>query len=262
MGDYAHPQQKEIAAELGVREYIAGSVEKEASYRVHFLQKVLLDTGMRALVLGISGGVDSLVAGRLCQMACEGLGEGYRFIAVKPPYRTQRDAQDAEESLPFIKPDEVVNAPITDGVDGMTKALDEHWRQNGLTERSIDFHRGNIKARLRMVAQYALAASHRGLVVGTDHASEAIMGFFTKHGDGACDVAPLAGLIKQQVREIGDALGAPPAIIRKSPTADLEDLSPNRPDEEALGVSYDNIERFLHGDAVHESVYRVTYSSP
>ena len=98
-----------------------------------------------------------------------------------------------------------------------------------------------------MVAQYAVAGAARGLVVGTDHAAEAVTGFFTKHGDGAADVVPLNGLTKRRVRATAEALGAPGPIVRKIPTADLESLRPGRPDEEAFGFTYDDIDDFLEG---------------
>ncbi|BBI52604.1 hypothetical protein HORIV_50250 [Vreelandella olivaria] len=118
-----------------------------------------------------------------------------------------------------------------------------------------DFVLGNIKARQRMVAQYAVAGAKSGLVVGTDQAAEALMGFFTKYGDGACDLAPLTGLTKAQVREIGAALGAPTSLVEKLPTADLESLKPQLADEEAMGVSYAEIDAFLSGQEVSEQAY-------
>lgn len=121
--------------------------------------------------------------------------------------------------------------------------------------RHQDFVLGNIKARQRMIAQYAVAGGHNGLVVGTDHAAEAVSGFFTKFGDGAADVVPLSGLTKRRVRAVADALGAPAGLARKVPTADLETLSPGRTDEDALGVTYDDIDDFLEGKPVDEDVF-------
>jgi NAD+ synthase len=106
---------------------------------------------------------------------------------------------------------------------------------------------GNVKARQRMVAQFALAGSLGGLVIGTDHGAEAVMGFFTKFGDGAADLLPLAGLNKRRVRAIASHLGAPPELVCKVPTADLEDGMPMRPDEYAYGVTYDQIYDYLEG---------------
>ncbi len=106
------------------------------------------------------------------------------------------------------------------------------WRRlKASRQRTVDFVLGNTKARMRMVAQYTIAGASGGLVIGTDHAAEAVMGFFTKFGDGACDLAPLSGLVKNQVRAIARHFGAPESLVEKVPTADLEDLSPGKPDE-------------------------------
>lgn len=84
-----------------------------------------------------------------------------------------------------------------------------------------------------------------------------VMGFFTKFGDGACDLTPLAGLVKGQVREIAAALGAPAQLVKKVPTADLEELKPGKPDEDAYGVTYLEIDAFLQGFEVSEEAARI-----
>ena len=81
------------------------------------------------------------------------------------------------------------------------------------------------------------------------------MGFFTKFGDGACDLAPLSGLVKNQVRNIARSFGAPEALVEKVPTADLEDLEPGKPDEASHGVTYAEIDAFLHGERVRKEAY-------
>jgi NAD+ synthase len=98
-----------------------------------------------------------------------------------------------------------------------------------------------------MVAQYEVAGFVGGLVLGTDHSAENITGFYTKYGDGACDLAPLFGLSKRQVREVAAFLGAPETLVKKVPTADLEELAPQKADEDALQLSYDQIDDFLEG---------------
>jgi NAD+ synthase len=110
--------------------------------------------------------------------------------------------------------------------------------------------RGNVKARVRMVAQYAVAGARGMLVIGTDQAAEALVGFFTKFGDNAVDLTPLTGLPKRRVKELGRYLGAAENLIEKIPTADLEDDQPLAADELALGVSYDAVDDFLEGNAV------------
>jgi NAD+ synthase len=87
-------------------------------------------------------------------------------------------------------------------------------------------------------------------VIGTDQAAEALMGFFTKFGDGAADVIPLSGLTKRRVRALAQVMGAPQELVMKVPTADLESLQPGRPDEDAFGVTYEEIDDFLEGKPI------------
>jgi NAD+ synthase len=239
----------DIAAELFVSPSFDPAEETER--RVAFIADYLARSGLDSLVLGISGGIDSTTAGRLCQLAAErlrGSGRPARFIAMRLPYGAQRDEADAQAALQFIRPDETLTTDIRPAALGMLDAL-----KGGMpfeSDAQQDFVFGNIKARQRMVAQYAVAGARRGLVVGTDHAAEAVMGFFTKFGDGACDIAPLTGLVKRRVRAIASHLGAPRNLVHKVPTADLEELRPQLPDETAYGVTYDQIDDFLEGKPV------------
>lgn len=249
--------QKEIAATLGVRAEIDMAAEVER--RRDFLVDQIQTTGQRCLVLGISGGVDSTVAGRLCQLAVEAVrerGDSARFVAMRLPYGTQHDEADAQQALQFMQPDEVLTVDIRPATDGMLVALEAGGlRFDNAAQR--DFITGNIKARQRMIAQYAVAGARGGLVVGTDQAAEALMGFFTKFGDGACDVAPLVGLTKRQVRALGRQLGTPAGLVEKLPTADLESLDPGKPDEVALGVPYSLIDDFLEGRPIPAAAHEV-----
>ena len=244
--------QELIIAELDVP--AAFDVANEAEQRVEFLADRLRRTGASAYVLGISGGVDSATAGRLCQLAVERVrseGGQATFVAMRLPYGVQADEADAQRSLEFIKPDETLMVDVQPATDAMVESV----RHSGLGDRE-DFHVGNIKARQRMVAQYLVAGARGGLVVGTDHAAEAVMGFFTKYGDGACDLTPLSGLNKRRVRAVGERLGADPETTGKVPTADLETNNPGVPDEAVLGVTYDEIDDFLEGLDVDEKVAR------
>lgn len=235
-----------IIAELGVTATF--DVEEQIERRTAFLADRLRVSGAGGYVLGISGGVDSSTAGRLCQLAVERVRDGGGrafFVAMRLPYGVQRDEDDARRALEFIRPDETLTVDVKPATDAMVEAL----QHTGLGERA-DFHTGNIKARQRMIAQYAVAGARGGMVVGTDHAAEAVTGFFTKYGDGAFDLTPLSGLTKRRVRAIAERLGAGPEISGKVPTADLETDKPGLPDEDALGVTYDQIDDFLEGKDV------------
>lgn len=215
----------------------------------HFIEQYLhAHTFVKTLVLGISGGQDSTLVGKLVQLAVENMrnasGRDVQFIAVKLPYGVQKDADEVEDALNFIQPDRILTVNIKPAVDQSVQSL----KEAGIA--LSDFHKGNEKARERMKVQYAIAANTSGIVVGTDHSAENITGFFTKHGDGAADIAPLFGLNKRQGRQLLQYLGAPAHLYEKVPTADLEDDKPQLPDEEALGVTYEAIDNYLEGNGV------------
>jgi NAD+ synthase len=241
--------QASIRDALGVAEDFDAADETER--RIRFLADYLQGSGASGYLLGISGGLDSTVAGRLASLACQRTGT--TFAAMRLPYGRQSDESDAADALAFIEPSATYTVDIKPAVD----ALHEATATPDLAPERSDFVKGNIKARQRMVAQYAVAGRSGSLVVGTDHAAEAVMGFFTKYGDGACDVTPLAGLTKGRVREIGRQLGAPHHLVEKVPTADLEELRPALPDEEAYGVTYQEVDAYLTGAEVSEQAREV-----
>lgn len=245
--------QREIIAALDVApEFDAGH---EIERRVGFLADYLRESGARGYVLGISGGVDSSTAGRLAQLAVERVraeGAEATFVAVRLPHGTQQDEDEAQRALGFVTADRVLTHDIKPATDACVRSALEAGLEFTDAD-SLDFARGNVKARQRMVAQYLIAGAQGMLVIGTDHAAEAVVGFFTKFGDGAADVLPLSGLTKRRVRAVAAALGAPADLVSKVPTADLEDNRPQRPDELALGVSYAAIDEYLEGGSVPES---------
>lgn len=237
--------QKQIIAEMKTKPQI--DVQVEIKTRVEFIKNCLVESGLTSLVLGISGGQDSSLTGKLCQMAVDQLNEAnnkYSFIAMRLPYGVQFDEDDCSLALDFIKPSELITYNIKPVVDTHIETF------NSIDINISDFNKGNIKARERMIAQYAVAGQNSGLVVGTDHSSEAITGFYTKHGDGAADLTPIFGLNKRQGKQLLEYLGAPEQLYLKTPTADLEEDKPALPDEVSLGVTYDQIDDYLEGKEV------------
>lgn len=231
--------------------------EYEVTRRVDFIKTQLKTSGLTTLVLGISGGIDSCVLGRLAQLAVDQLNanesEKYQFIAVRLPYKVQADELDAQASIEFIKPSQAISVNVQPGADAIHNETCEAINNLGIlpaSARKKDFVKGNVKARTRMIIQYEIAGMLNGLVLGSDHSAENITGFYTKYGDGACDLAPLFGLNKRQVRQVALYLGAPEHVVHKAPTADLENLEPQKSDESALGMSYDDIDDFLEGKPV------------
>ncbi|MCL0330339.1 ammonia-dependent NAD(+) synthetase [Apilactobacillus xinyiensis] len=240
--------QKEIIETLKVKPEIDAKTEIRNS--IDFLKSYLKKNSfLKSLVLGISGGQDSTLVGKLSQMAIQELRDetgdnDYKFIAVRLPYGTQADESDAMDAISFMQADKVLRVDIKPMADAAVKVLE------AAGENISDFNKGNIKARERMIVQYAIAGEEKGAVLGTDHAAEAITGFYTKYGDGAADITPIWRLDKRQGKEMLEVLNAPKHLYQKTPTADLEDDRPALPDEVALGVTYDDIDNYLEGKEI------------
>ena len=247
--------QETIIQELGVKPVI--DAQEEIRRSIDFLKRYLKKHPfLKTFVLGISGGQDSTLAGRLAQLAMEELraetgDDSYKFIAVRLPYGVQADEADAQKALAFIQPDVSLTVNIKESADAMTRAVE------ATGAKISDFNKGNIKARCRMIAQYALAGAHSGAVIGTDHAAENVTAFFTKFGDGGADIMPLYRLNKRQGKALLKKLGCPEHLYLKKPTADLEEERPALEDEVALGVSYDNLDDYLEGKKVPEEIAKI-----
>ena len=257
------PQNMSVVAEIrslyGVVPMARFDAKRAIDERVAFLANFLRSTGRKAFILGISGGVDSTVTAMLAQAACRRLtAEGYpaTFVAMRLPSGVQRDEADAQAARKFIDPDVLLTVNIGEASTTISNEGVAAYRAIGfrLTPVQIDFNKGNIKARMRMITQYQQAANFEGLVIGTDHNSEAVMGFYTVWGDGACDVTVLGGVNKRQVRTMAKELGAPEALWNKAPTADLEELNPGKLDDEGFGFAYDYLDDFLEGQDVPQEV--------
>ena len=242
--------QDQIIAYEGVKPVI--DAKEEIRKSIDFLKNYMLKHPfLKTYVLGISGGQDSSLAGRLAQLAMEELraetgNQDYKFIAVRLPYYVQADEDDAQKALSFIQPDISLAVNIKEAVDGQVAEL----IKAGVSVS--DFNKGNIKARQRMITQYAIAGENSGAVIGTDHAAENITGFFTKFGDGGADILPLYRLNKRQGKQLLEELGANKSLYEKVPIADLEENRPGLADEVALGVTYDDIDDYLEGKKVSE----------
>lgn len=253
--DTRQATREEILKLYGVVPSEQFDAAKACHDRVEYLKRFLRTTGRGGFVLGISGGVDSTAAGRLAQMACTQLrDEGFEayFHAVRLPAGVQQDEHDAVDALAFIQPDNTLDINIGQAATAMAEACHNGVSANGARLRAseADFHKGNIKARLRMAAQYYVAAVHGAVVLGTDHHGEKIAAFWTRGGDEVCDLLVLNGLNKRQVRLCAKHMGAPEHLWSKAPTADLEELAPGKVDDEGFGYSYEDQSDFLEGKAI------------
>ncbi len=240
--------QQSIIKELQVLPTI--HAEEEIRKTVDFLKAYAKKNSfLKGFVLGISGGQDSTLTGKLTQIAVDELndeaGEArYSFWAIRLPYGVQADEQDCQDALNFIQPTEIITVNIKPAVDASIESL----KVAGI--EVSDFVKGNEKARERMKVQYAVAAMKSAVVLGTDHAAEAITGFYTKYGDGGADLVPIFRLNKRQGKQILKHLNCPSHLYMKVPTADLEENRPSLPDEVALGLTYEQIDDYLEGKEI------------
>lgn len=242
--------QEKIIQEMGVKPTI--DPKEEIRVSIDFMKEYLYKHPfLKTFVLGISGGQDSTLLGKLAQMAMEEMREetnddAYQFIGMRLPYGVQFDEEDVDMAFDWIAPDKVLEVNIKPAVD----ALVDQFEQGNFS--ISDFNKGNIKARQRMIAQFAVAGDAKGVVLGSDHAAESITGFYTKFGDGAADIMPLFRLNKRQGVALLKELGSPAPLYEKVPTADLQDGKPGLSDEDELGVSYQDIDDYLEGKEVSE----------
>lgn len=208
---------------------------------VGWLRERAGSAGARGYVFGLSGGIDSAVVARLCQIAFP-----QRVLGViLPCYSHPRDEEDARlVATAFAIP--VVRVDLAPAFDGITEALATAVKGLPKHVDSIDIKQqvpeANVKPRLRMAALYFIANSVNYLVAGTGNRSEITLGYFTKYGDGGVDVLPIGGLVKSEVRALGRELGIPETVISKEPTAGLW---VGQTDEAEMGFTYDMLEAYF-----------------
>ncbi len=240
--------QKRIIDEMGVLPKI--DPKKEIRKSIDFLKAYIKKNPFfKGYALGISGGQDSTLTGKLAQMAVDELNEEepskYSFVAIRLPYGEQMDEDDCQDAIAFIQPTEYITVNIKESVDASYQNV-----SSALGEDLSDYLKGNIKARHRMEVQYSIAGAKSLAVIGTDHSAEAVTGFYTKYGDGGADICPIFRLNKRQGKELLKELGCPAHLYTKAPTADLEEDRPQLADEDALGVTYQTIDDYLEGKEV------------
>jgi NAD+ synthase len=197
-----------------------------------FLRAHALSNGLKGVVLGLSGGVDSALVARLARDA---LGPGHVLGVLLPDAQFTESLRTETEEYGRSLGIETRTVPIEPVERELRELLPELADRVAL---------GNVKARVRMVILYAIARERRSLVAGTGNKSEILMGYFTKYGDGGCDVLPIGDLYKTEVRALARELGLPAAVLARPPTAGLWE---GQTDEEELGISYDELDQILYG---------------
>ena len=212
-----------------------------------FLKNYLDKTKMDCYVLGLSGGVDSSLAAAL---ALKAVGKEKLKCIMMPINSNPADLNDALRLANELDLDYVV-------IDA-SETCNQYVRD--LAKSGIALSRdslSNLKARIRMCILYAYAQEHRGLVIGTDNKDERFTGYFTKHGDGACDILPIAHLLKEEVVKAAKMLGVPTDLAERVPTAGLFE---GQTDETQMGVTYKDLDAYLKGKKVDpEAEKRILY---
>ena len=218
------------------------AVEELASQLVLWIREKVLAAGCSGVVMGMSGGLDSSVLAVLSHRAFPQTMLG----VLMPCHSIHEDIEHAQlVSSKFSIPTKTV---LLDTVfDALLKVLPG----DSIDLAASRMAQANLKSRLRMLTLYYLANSLNYLVVGSSNKSELYIGYFTKRGDSGVDILPLGNLVKVQVKELAGLLGIPKQIIDKPPSAGLW---PGQTDEDELGLSYEELDRYLTSGVVSSAV--------
>lgn len=203
---------------------------KELDRIVRWIQKQVIKAKAQGVIVGISGGIDSALVAYLAKEAFP-----FNSLGVLIPINPDR-AFDLEDGLELT-----YKLGLKYRIINFEQEYQLIKAKFNLDHNLIN---GNLQARMRMMAIYALAQEHNYLVLGTDNKAEYDLGYFTKYGDGGCDLLPISHLFKSQVFEYAKAVGIPKAILNKTPSAGLW---ANQSDEQELGFSYNDYESFCKG---------------
>lgn len=203
-----------------------------ADQLIDWIQTRVLAANCRGTVLGLSGGIDSAVVAALCRRALKDTTMG----VIMPCHSMPQDEEDARLVAASLGL-ETARVDLTGTYDCLMAAIEQ-----ATGNQPTRLAQANTKARLRMTALYAVAATRTALVVGTGNRSELTIGYFTKHGDSGVDLLPIGGLVKTQVFELAAHLGIPEKIIRKAPSAGLWE---GQTDEQEMGFTYASLDRYI-----------------
>ncbi len=208
---------------------------------ISWIRDTVLAAGGKGVVVGMSGGLDSSVLAVLCQRA---FPQNMRGVLM-PCHSSHEDSEHAQTvASKFFIPTKIV---VLDAVfDTLLKAVASDRVEPTVSRLA----QANLKVRLRMLTLYYFANQLKYMVAGSSNRSELSVGYFTKYGDGGVDIIPLGNLVKGQVKELASFLGIPQQIIDKPPSAGLW---PGQTDEGELGLSYEELDRYLvTGEASNE----------
>ncbi|NLL95311.1 MAG: NAD+ synthase [Thermoplasmatales archaeon] len=208
-------------------------VEADARELVEFIRESVRNAKCKGVVIGLSGGLDSATVTKL---AVDAIGADNVLNVFMPSRVTPAEDYKTTAELSRMWGTEYKIFDIQPAVDALTAIL--------LSDTEAPLERGNISARCRMVVLYNQAKKRDYIVMGTSNQSELMTGYFTKFGDGACDIVPLASMYKTEVRQLADFIGVPKEIIGKPPTAGLWE---GQTDEDEMGITYGDLDKILYG---------------
>ncbi|MGL6297720.1 MAG: NAD+ synthase [Methanobacteriaceae archaeon] len=211
-----------------------------------FINNIVNDAGANGIVLGLSGGIDSALVAYLAADTIA--SENILAIHMKTDTTPVDDTEDARivANALGIEYYEIAIDDIANSIEDLDMGKNNHNNNNTKINDKIDIKRlasGNLKARIRMSILYYHANLRNYVVAGTGNRSELLIGYFTKYGDGGCDMLPIGDLYKTEVREIAESLDVPKQIITKAPRAGLWE---NQSDEKEIGMTYDVLDRLLY----------------
>ncbi len=232
---------------MGNREISGGLImlKQEIDNIIIWLQQQVKTSCTQGLVVGISGGIDAAVTGALMKRACPEHALGI-IIPIDSDPQDMQDARLVVESLNLASYEIDLTSEHKNIISKTETHLRTKFEHLNISTKMAD---ANLRARLRMSAIYATANALNYLVVGTDNQAEYFTGYFTKFGDGACDILPLVEFTKTEVRAMAHILGIPEQIINKAPSAGLWS---GQTDEAELGTTYTHIDAYLKGEIIPE----------
>lgn len=199
---------------------------------VGFIRSTVDRIGCKGVVVGLSGGIDSATVTKLC---VDAIGAENVLNVFMPSRVTPAEDYKTTSDLSALWGTEYRVVDIQPAVDALAAVL--------LSGKETPLERGNISARCRMIVLYNLAKKRDYVVMGTSNQSEIMMGYFTKFGDGACDVTPMANLYKTEVRQLARLIGVPEPVIAKPPSAGLWE---GQTDESEMGITYADLDGILY----------------
>lgn len=209
-----------------------------SKYIIEWLKKQVKKSKTKGLIVGLSGGIDSALVAALAQQAMRD-----NFLALILPINNKTrnfDKLDAIEMCEKLN----INYRVIDLENDYLNLVEK-------LKLTMDITKANLQARLRMSIIYAIAQENNYLVLGTDNKAEYELGYFTKYGDGACDLLPIINLYKDEVFYLAKYYNIPESILKKKPSAGLWE---GQEDEKELGFSYNNFKNFSLNNKINSNI--------